>query len=196
MVEGRAAASRGGLAAPEVDAPMPGKVLKMLVAEGEPVEHGDPLIVLEAMKMETTLYAESPAIVAKICVVAGQMVDHGARPDRTQSGGDTARPPESPLQTTEPMIEVGIAIDDDFELAGAEHAHAARMLGAERNHHRLARDSQRVGHRENALDFRQSNALSKARPPLASRLLFTYGAARLSSTPGDFPLRRTLCSAR
>ena len=38
---------------------MPGKVLKVLVAEGQTVEHGEPLIVLEAMKMETTLYAES-----------------------------------------------------------------------------------------------------------------------------------------
>ena len=38
MVEGRAAHRAGGLAAPEVDAPMPGKVLKVLVAEGQPVE--------------------------------------------------------------------------------------------------------------------------------------------------------------
>ncbi|MGB6564467.1 MAG: acetyl-CoA carboxylase biotin carboxyl carrier protein subunit, partial [Candidatus Binataceae bacterium] len=88
----------GGLAAPEVDAPMPGKVLKVLVAEGQPVEHGDPLIVLEAMKMETTLYAESPAIVAKICVVAGQMVDHGARLIELSPVATPARPPESPPQ--------------------------------------------------------------------------------------------------
>ncbi|HVB79312.1 MAG TPA: biotin/lipoyl-containing protein [Candidatus Binataceae bacterium] len=96
MVEGRMAHRAGGLAAPEVDAPMPGKVLKVLVAEGQPVEQGDPLIVLEAMKMETTLYAESPAIVAKICVVAGQMVDHGARLVELSPAAIPARPPESP----------------------------------------------------------------------------------------------------
>jgi biotin carboxyl carrier protein len=96
MIEGRTAHRAGGLAAPEVDAPMPGKVLKVLVAEGQPVEHGDPLIVLEAMKMETTLYAESPAIVAKICVVAGQMVDHGARLIELSPAAISAKPPESP----------------------------------------------------------------------------------------------------
>ncbi len=98
VVEGRTAHRAGGLAAPEVDAPMPGKVLKVLVAEGQPVEHGDPLIVLEAMKMETTLYAESPAIVAKICVEAGQMVDHGARLIELSPVATPARPPESPPQ--------------------------------------------------------------------------------------------------
>ena len=77
-IEGRAGASRHGLAAPEVTAPMPGKVLKILVAEGDSVEHGQALAVLEAMKMETTLYAESAATVKKIHVSAGDMVDHGA----------------------------------------------------------------------------------------------------------------------
>ena len=59
-------------------APMPGKILKLLVAEGDSVEHGQALAVLEAMKMETTLYAESAAIVKKIRAAAGDMVDHGA----------------------------------------------------------------------------------------------------------------------
>jgi 3-methylcrotonyl-CoA carboxylase alpha subunit len=77
-VEARTGASRHGLAAPEVTAPMPGKILKLLVAEGESVEHGQALAVLEAMKMETTLYAESAAIVKNIRVSAGDMVDHGA----------------------------------------------------------------------------------------------------------------------
>jgi biotin carboxyl carrier protein len=77
-IEGRAGAARHGLAAPEVSAPMPGKVLKILVAEGESVEHGQALVVIEAMKMETTLYAESAAVVKKIHVAAGAMVDHGA----------------------------------------------------------------------------------------------------------------------
>ncbi len=77
-VEGRAGTSRHGLAAPEVTAPMPGKILKLLVTEGDNVEHGQALAVLEAMKMETTLYAESAAVVKKIRVGVGDMVDHGA----------------------------------------------------------------------------------------------------------------------
>jgi 3-methylcrotonyl-CoA carboxylase alpha subunit len=77
-VEGRAAHGARGLVTPEIAAPMPGKVLKVLVAEGDAVAEGQPLVVLEAMKMETTLYAESPAIVKKIRAVVGAMVDHGA----------------------------------------------------------------------------------------------------------------------
>lgn len=67
-----------GLTAHEVVAPMPGKVLKVLVTEGATVEAGAPLLVLEAMKMETTLYAESPALIARVHADAGDMVDHGA----------------------------------------------------------------------------------------------------------------------
>ncbi len=70
--------ARHGLATPLVTAPMPGKVLKILVREGEQVEAGQPLITMEAMKMETTLAAEGPAQVKAIAVSPGQMVDAGA----------------------------------------------------------------------------------------------------------------------
>jgi biotin carboxyl carrier protein len=66
-----------GLAAAEVTAPMPGKVLKVLVRDGDLVEAGQPLVVIEAMKMETTLAAESAAIVKHVRVEEGQTVDHG-----------------------------------------------------------------------------------------------------------------------
>ena len=88
-----------GLAATEIVAPMPGKVLNLMVKEGDVVETGQPLAVIEAMKMETTLAAESPAIVKRICVTAGQMVDHGAvlielSPPPDSSGRESA-PPET-----------------------------------------------------------------------------------------------------
>lgn len=97
-LEERAGHRTGGLAAPEIDAPMPGKVLKVTVSEGQTVEVGDALVVLEAMKMETTLYAESPAIVRKICVAPGQMVEHGARLIELSPAAVPATPPESPSQ--------------------------------------------------------------------------------------------------
>ncbi len=75
--EGRSQAAKG-LATPELCAPMPGKVLRILVKEGDEVEAGAGLLVLEAMKMETTLYAETPARVKRVLVEEGQMVDHGA----------------------------------------------------------------------------------------------------------------------
>ena len=54
------------------------------------------------------------------------MVDHGARLDRTQSGGDIGHHRANlRLETREPLIEISVAIDHDFELAGADPAHAA-----------------------------------------------------------------------
>ena len=67
-----------GLAATEILAPMPGKVLKVLVHDGDLIEAGQPLVVIEAMKMETTLAAEGAALVKHVRVEEGQAVDHGA----------------------------------------------------------------------------------------------------------------------
>jgi len=77
-VEAAARRRARGLAAAEITAPMPGKVLKVLVRDGDLVEPGQPLVVIEAMKMETTLAAESAAIVKRVRVAEGQTVDHGA----------------------------------------------------------------------------------------------------------------------
>ena len=90
----------GGLAAPEITAPMPGKVLNVLVKEGDLVTVGQPLVVIEAMKMETTLAAESSAIVKRICVEPGQMIDHGAvlielSPPQADSSARESGPRES-----------------------------------------------------------------------------------------------------
>jgi biotin carboxyl carrier protein len=65
------------LAAPQITAPMPGKVLQVLVREGQEVNSGDGLIILEAMKMENRIVAEAPAVVKKVHVADGQMVDGG-----------------------------------------------------------------------------------------------------------------------
>lgn len=95
-VEGRSARAVRGLATPEVAAPMPGKVLKVLVKEGDRVEAGQALLVMEAMKMETTLSAETPAIVRKIRVAAGQMVDHGDVMIELSPVPDSSRPESAP----------------------------------------------------------------------------------------------------
>jgi biotin carboxyl carrier protein len=77
-VEAAARRRAHGLAAHEITAPMPGKVLKVLVRDGDLVETGQPMVVIEAMKMETTLAAESAAMVKRVRVEEGQTVDHGA----------------------------------------------------------------------------------------------------------------------
>jgi len=61
-----------------VEAPIPGKVVAVHVAEGDLVEVGQPVVVLEAMKMENELVAERSGRVASVCVEAGDVVANGA----------------------------------------------------------------------------------------------------------------------
>lgn len=64
-------------APPEITAPMPGKVLQVLVRAGDRVTAGDGLLILEAMKMENRLVAEAAGTVAEVRVADGDMVDGG-----------------------------------------------------------------------------------------------------------------------
>jgi acetyl/propionyl-CoA carboxylase alpha subunit len=67
----------GGAGSGSVVAPMPGKVVKVLVAVGDTVAAGQALVVVEAMKMETTLTAEIDGRVKTVAAEAGAMVDAG-----------------------------------------------------------------------------------------------------------------------
>jgi pyruvate carboxylase len=60
-----------------VGAPMPGLVVNVPVAPGEQVAKGQKLLSLEAMKMETTLYAEQAGRVAEVLVKPGTQVEAG-----------------------------------------------------------------------------------------------------------------------
>jgi len=60
-------------------APMPGKVIAVLVEAGAHVEPGTPLLVMEAMKMEHTIAAPSAGIVAEIRYGVGDQVSDGAQ---------------------------------------------------------------------------------------------------------------------
>ena len=63
--------------AQHVGAPMPGMVVNVAVKVGEQVAKGAKLLSLEAMKMETTLYAERDGKVAEVTVQAGSHVETG-----------------------------------------------------------------------------------------------------------------------
>ena len=65
---------------------MPGKVVRLLVAVGDHVEEGDPVAVVEAMKMENELKAPVSGRVAEIPVAAGEAVDAGAVILRIEEG--------------------------------------------------------------------------------------------------------------
>ena len=61
-------------AAGSLTAPMPGKVVKVLVAEGDQVVAGSPLLILEAMKMEQPVKAGVAGTVTRLAVSAGDQV--------------------------------------------------------------------------------------------------------------------------
>ena len=73
-VTGAAAADAGPH---EVRAPIPGRVVSVAVAEGDVVKAGQPLLVLEAMKMENQLCAEGAGKVERVLVAPGTTVDGG-----------------------------------------------------------------------------------------------------------------------
>ncbi|MBI3077728.1 MAG: acetyl-CoA carboxylase biotin carboxyl carrier protein subunit [Deltaproteobacteria bacterium] len=61
-----------------IRAPMPGRVVRILVGLGEPVEAGQGVIVIEAMKMENELRARAPGEVREILVREGDTVEGNA----------------------------------------------------------------------------------------------------------------------
>jgi biotin carboxyl carrier protein len=63
--------------AAEVRANMPGFVTRVLVAPGDEVTRGTPLMIIEAMKMENEIVAEGPGTVAEIAVAERQTVNNG-----------------------------------------------------------------------------------------------------------------------
>jgi len=62
----------------EIKAPMPGLVLEVLVKEGDEIKEGDPLLILEAMKMENVIKSPCDASVSEIPVSVQQKIDKNA----------------------------------------------------------------------------------------------------------------------
>lgn len=65
----------GSVKVNELKAPMPGLVLDIVVSEGQAVKKGDPIVVLEAMKMENILKSPADVTVKKIAVKKGTAVE-------------------------------------------------------------------------------------------------------------------------
>jgi len=82
-VEQASAARARRVAHPETSAlhlrsPMPGRVVKVLVAPGDAITAGAPLLVIEAMKMENELAAPRAGSVTRVLVAAGDAVERDA----------------------------------------------------------------------------------------------------------------------
>ncbi len=72
-------AGKGGAGKAMVTSPMPGKVVKILVAEGDDVQADQGVIVVEAMKMENELKSAVAGKVKEIFVKEGEVVESGAK---------------------------------------------------------------------------------------------------------------------
>lgn len=65
----------GGAGQSELKAPMPGRIVRVLCKPGDVVAAGQPLVVIEAMKMENELRAGAAATVREVCVSEGASVE-------------------------------------------------------------------------------------------------------------------------
>lgn len=72
------AGGKGSAGKAMLTSPMPGKVVKLLVTEGQEVEAGQGVIVVEAMKMENELRSPRAGIVAEVRATEGALVDANA----------------------------------------------------------------------------------------------------------------------
>ena len=83
-----ASTESGPDASPDVRSPMPGRILEVLTSPGARVSAGDPLIRMEAMKMEIDLSAPCDGIVDSIPVEAGELVEPDAELVRIVPDGE------------------------------------------------------------------------------------------------------------
>ena len=61
-----------------IESPMPGSIMNISVKEGDKVEKGQVVLILEAMKMENDIVVESSGTVSKVLVEVGTSVQAGA----------------------------------------------------------------------------------------------------------------------
>ena len=73
----RKTGSLGGEGRQTIVAPMPGKIVRLLVSEGDPVEPGQGIVVMEAMKMQNELKAQRAGVVTALPVAEGATVSAG-----------------------------------------------------------------------------------------------------------------------
>jgi len=74
----RSSSVGGAAAAGIAHAPMPGVMVSLLVMQGQPVAEGDALLVIESMKLQTTICAAIDGVVAELPCAVGQSFQRGA----------------------------------------------------------------------------------------------------------------------
>ncbi len=77
MRSGQHVGAHGVDGSAQIVAPMPGKIVRVLIEQGASVEAGDSLIVVEAMKMQNEMKAPRAGVIAKLNAQAGATVNAG-----------------------------------------------------------------------------------------------------------------------
>ncbi|UOQ89568.1 ATP-grasp domain-containing protein [Agromyces endophyticus] len=90
---------RGGLADPELRAPMPGTVIAVLVADGDRVEPGDAVVAIEAMKMEHRVTATVAGTV-RLEVAVGQQVSRDQPVARVDASAEASAAPNPTTESS------------------------------------------------------------------------------------------------
>ncbi len=62
----------------EIKAPMPGLIREVQVAQGQSIQEGDPVLILEAMKMENVIKSPASGIIKEVQIKSGDAVEKGA----------------------------------------------------------------------------------------------------------------------
>ncbi|UCF31295.1 MAG: biotin/lipoyl-binding protein [bacterium] len=74
----KSAAGLGAEGVQEIKTSMPGKIVKILVSEGDEVQQGDGLVIVEAMKMENEMKSPKAGVVKRVGIKEGEAVESGA----------------------------------------------------------------------------------------------------------------------
>ena len=133
MVDPLAPPAGADVPAGRLTAPMPGRVVQLLVAAGDAVRQGQPMMVVEAMKMEHTIAAPRDGTVAAVHYAPGDLVEEGAElialaePDdarRLTMSADANAP--APLH----LLKMAVGVADVDELRRVRAARIAQHGGS------------------------------------------------------------------
>lgn len=114
-------AAVGGGAASEINAGMPGTVLKLVAAVGSEVAEGDVILVMEAMKMEVEIKADKAGVLKEFKVVQGDVVQQGAALAVIETaGGAAAAGAEATIEAGMPGTVLKLVAAVGSEVAAGE----------------------------------------------------------------------------
>ena len=107
----------------KIHAPMTSTVVEVLVSAGQAVRAGQPLLVIEAMKMEHEIRAEAGGVVLQVSARAGELVTEGDLLMALGAAVEGAAPALATTAAVEPATPAAPALRADLRELQARHAH-------------------------------------------------------------------------